>query len=412
LTIEARVKGERSRHTVLVLHPAVERIGKAWEVIDSRAVVICADYEQATLWADAAPPEYRAHAVTGLTRTAALLKEGRIGLLAGAPADLAALVARAALKLESIETLVIAWPESFAGELDTLLAEAPNARRVILSWNPPALSEFLERHARRAEVIGDLPLDPDGRPLGPVGAARYAVVPTERRTAGRAVREVLDTLRATRPYIWEGGEVTPPKDTDAVVAIVLPSRPEMQALVASGIPPVLLALAAQLPYLRSIAALSPLPLIGAADRAQDRAAQLRELIVDRLSHGDVDAELAVLGPLFESYDPALVAGALLAIGRQPPPPAVGHQPSAVSGPVSGWVRIFATVGRKDNASAKDLVGALIKEVGLQKGQIGKIDVRDTFSLVDVAADAAEQAVRRLTGVTIRGRRVSARPDRT
>jgi hypothetical protein len=30
----------------------------------------------------------------------------------------------------------------------------------------------------------------------------------------------------------------------------------------------------------------------------------------------------------------------------------------------------------------------------------------------VAVDAAEQAVRRLTGVTIRGRRVTARPDRT
>jgi ATP-dependent RNA helicase DeaD len=70
-----------------------------------------------------------------------------------------------------------------------------------------------------------------------------------------------------------------------------------------------------------------------------------------------------------------------------------------------------TVGTKDRASAKDLVGALIKEVGLQKGQIGKIDVRETFSLIEVSSDAADQAVQRLTGVTIRGRRVSARPDR-
>lgn len=409
------MKGERSRHTVLVLPPAVERVGKAWEMIDSHAVVMCADYEQATLWADAAPPEYRAHAVTGLARTAALLKEGRIGLLAGAPADLAALVARAALKLESIETLVIAWPESFAGELDTLLAEAPNARRVILSWNPPALSEFLERHARRAEIIGDLPLDPDGRPLGPVGSARYTVVSTERRKAGGTVRTVLDTLRATRPYIWQGGDVAPPGDADAVIAIALPSRAEMQALVAAGIPSVLLALAAQLPYLRSIAALSPLPLSGAMDRAQDRAAQLRERIADRLSRGDVDAELAMLAPLFEDHDPALVAGALLAMSHPPSAvsqPSVVSQPSTVSASQPGWSKVFVTVGRKDNASAKDLVGALIKEVGLQKGQIGKIDVRETFSLVDVAVDAAEQAVRRLTGVTIRGRRVTARPDRT
>src|SRR5882724_8727060 len=123
--------------------------------MDPRAIVVCADHEQAVLWADAAPAELRAHAVTGLARTAALLKEGRVGVLAGSPADLAALVARSALKLETLETVVIAWPESSADELDTLLSEAAAARRVILSWNPPALGEFLERHARRAEIIGN-----------------------------------------------------------------------------------------------------------------------------------------------------------------------------------------------------------------------------------------------------------------
>src|SRR2546425_6748405 len=131
--------------------------------MDARAVVVCADHEQAVLWADAAPAELRAHPITGLARTAALLKEGRVGVLAGSPADLAALVARSALKLETIETLVLAWPEGFAAELDTLLAEAPTARRVILSWNPPGLDGFLERHARRPEIIGNLPLDDAGR---------------------------------------------------------------------------------------------------------------------------------------------------------------------------------------------------------------------------------------------------------
>ena len=353
------MKGERSRHTVIVAPPAVEQVGKAWDLIDSRAVVICADHEQAALWAEAAPPEHRAHAVTGLARTAALLKEGRVGLLAGSPPDLAALVARSALKLESIDTLVIAWPESFADELDAVLAEAPNARRVILSWNPPALSEFLERHARRAEVSGDLPLDSDGNPLGPVGSARYAVVSSARRAAG--ARDTLNTLRATRPYVWYGGEITPPKDPDVVVAGTLPTRDEMRALIATQAQPVVLALATQLPYL-------------------------------------------------EDHDPALVAAALLALQREtgtenqdtvaPPPSESG-----------AWARLFVTTGRKDKASAKDLVGALIKEAGLEKGQIGKIDVRETFSLVEVAPTIAEQAARRLTGVSIRGRRVTARPDR-
>jgi len=393
------------RHVVLVLPPAVERAGKVWELMDPRAIVVCADNEQAVLWADAAPAALRAHAVTGLTRTAALLKEGRVGVLAGAPSDLAALVARAALKLETIETIVVAWPEGFADQLDTLLAEAPNARRVILSWNPHALSEFLERHARRPEIVGDIPLDSVGQPLGPVASARYAVV-TNRR---RAVRDALDALRSIRPYVWTGGPVEGPAETpDAVVAAVLPTREELRLLAAIATPAVPV-LASQVGYLRSIATLTPLPLPAAADRAQDRSAELRAQLAARLAQGDVDAELAVLAPLFEDHDPALVAGALLALGRQPS--AVSQPSPAVAAP-AGWSKVFVTVGKKDNASAKDLVGALIKEAGLEKGQIGKIDVRETFSLVDIAAAAVDQAVRRLTGVSIRGRRVSARPDRT
>jgi hypothetical protein len=376
--------------------------------MDARAVVVCADHEQAVLWADAAPAELRAHPVTGLARTAALLKEGRVGVLAGSPADLAALIARSALKLETLETVVLAWPESFTAELDTLLAEAPQARRVILSWNPPALDAFLERHARRPEIIGDLPLDDVGQPLGPVTTARYAIVAAGRKRVG----DVLDALRSVRPYVWSGGPVAAPAETpDAVVAAVLPTRDELR-LLATIAQPTVLALASQLPYLRSIATLTPLALPSPADRAQDRNAQLRAQISTRLRQGDVDAELAVLAPLFEDHAPAMVAAALLAISRQPATAAVGDQPSAVSAAQTGWVRVFVSVGRKDRAAAKDLVGALIKEAGLQKGQIGKIDVRETFSLVDIAAPAVDQAVQRLTGVAIRGRRVAARPDRS
>ena len=394
------------RHVVLVIPPAVDRAGKAWELMDPRAVIVCADHEQAVLWADAAPAELRAHAVTGLGRSAALLKEGRVGILAGSPADLGALVARSALKLDTLETLVIAWPESFSTELDTLLGEAPEARRVILSWDPHGLTDFIERHARRAEIVGDIPLDSAGKPLGPVASARYAVVPAGRRVA--AVRDVLDGVRSVRPYVWKGGDVAPPAEPpDAVVATTLPTREELRLL--TGIAqPLVVALASQIPYLKSIASLSPLALPSAADRAQDRNAELRAQLTARLAAGDVDAELAVLAPLFEEHDPALVAAALLAVSRQP---SAVSQPAPVATPQTGWSKVFVTVGRKDNASAKDLVGALIKEVGLQKGQIGKIDVRDAFSLVEVEAAVADQAVRRLAGVTIRGRRVTARPDR-
>src|SRR5206468_12761252 len=135
-------------------------------------------------------------------RSTAILKEGRVGLVAGAAAELSMLVSRSALKLQAVDTLVIAWPETFSESLDALLAEAPEARRIVLSWNPPALADFLERHARRAEVVGNLPLDPDGKPLGPVGSARFAVIAASRRRA--ALRDALDAVRATKPYVWAG----------------------------------------------------------------------------------------------------------------------------------------------------------------------------------------------------------------
>jgi hypothetical protein len=401
------VKVERSRHVVFVTPPAVERAGDVWPLVGPNTVVVCADHEQAAQWAAAAPPQLRAHAVTGLARSAALLKEGRVGLLAGAAPDLAALVARTALKLDAVETIVLAWPETFSDSLDTLLAEAPEARRVVLSWNPGALHDFLERHARRAEIVGSLPLDADGRPLSPVCSARYAVVSATRRDT--AVREALDAIRAARPYVWTGGAVVPPEGvTDAVVCAALPTREELGRLAEIGTP-VLLVTGAQLAYLQSLAALTPLALGGATDRAQDRAAALRMRIAGRLEQGEVDAELAVLEPLFDRWDPAEVAAALLAISRQPS--AASPEPASPPGSGTSWVKLFLTVGKKDGAGAKDLVGALIKEVGLEKGQIGRIEVKETFSLVEVAPAAAEQAVRRLGGISIRGRRVAARLDR-
>lgn len=80
-------------------------------------------------------------------------------------------------------------------------------------------------------------------------------------------------------------------------------------------------------------------------------------------------------------------------------------------PHDEWVKVFVNVGKKDRASAKDLVGALTREVGLARTDIGRIELRDTFCLVHLAPHAADAALRGLSRVAIRGRRVSARRDR-
>src|SRR5207302_8924244 len=111
--------------------------------------ITCAGDGAAAEWRAVAPAGLRVHAVTGLVRSASRLKRRPPQVLAGAVKDLAALVQRTALKLDHVASLVVAWPEALiAGEqaaaLDTLLGEAREARRLVLSWNPALLADLLE----------------------------------------------------------------------------------------------------------------------------------------------------------------------------------------------------------------------------------------------------------------------------
>src|SRR5207244_10344784 len=65
--------------------------------------------------------------------------------------------------------------------------------------------------SRRALVIGSLPVDENARPLPPVCRARYAIVPSFRRSI--AAREALDLLNA-----------------DVALCTDLPTRDELAAL--------------------------------------------------------------------------------------------------------------------------------------------------------------------------------------
>jgi hypothetical protein len=353
------------------------------------------------------------HVATGLRRTERCLRDSRLDVLAGTVEELSALVARSALKLDTVSTIVVAWPEllvsgEHAEALDTLLGAVPAARRIVLCWNPATLSDFLERHARRAEVVGSPPTL-DGKPLLPVGPARYAVASRSRHAT--LLQDALDLLDPKQPLVWEGGACDAVDAPDAVFCLRLPTREQFAALSHLGEPVIFLD-ATQLPYLRSIAApLAPARLPSAADRAQGRAQAVRARIAQLLETRHPDGELAVLAPLFEKFDPAEVAAALLAMLGEAGSGKREEGASAATPATGASVRVFVNVGTKDRASAKDLVGALIKEVKIGKGDIGRIDVRETFSVVEVAAGVADRVVRELSGVTIRGRRAMARLDR-
>jgi ATP-dependent RNA helicase DeaD len=267
-----------------------------------------------------------------------------------------------------------------------------------LSWNPTGLEALLDAHARRPHVVGDLPIGENARPLPAVGAARYVL--TGPGGCDTAVSAALDALDPGSAFVWQRG-VEPSGPVNVVLCADLPTREELSTLGTAGAPVLVLA-PEQLPYAKSIASpLTPVPLPPGGTAAREA----RAAIAARLERGNLAAELALLAPLFERYDAAEVAAAVLAVSRE-----AGSGKGEAGSVNAARVRIHVSVGKKDRAAAKDIVGALIREAGLSKDDIGRIDVRDTFSLVEVAGSAAERAVARLSGMMIRGRRVNARID--
>jgi hypothetical protein len=111
-------------------------------------------------------------------------------------------------------------------------------------------------------------------------------------------------------------------------------------------------------------------------------------------------DLLALNPLFDEYDPALVAAAL-ARGAGTMPAVEGEQPAS-------WIRIRVNQGKRDRLRPGDLVGALLNGVGLPADHVGRVEIREAFSIAEVRAEDAPRALRGLAGLTVRGRALAAR----
>ena len=70
-------------------------------------------------------------------------------------------------------------------------------------------------------------------------------------------------------------------------------------------------------------------------------------------------------------------------------------------------RIFISVGTKDGAKKRDVLGAICGEAGIPSSSVGDIDMYSKFTFVDIADDVAQKVEKKLTGKTIKGRKVKA-----
>jgi ATP-dependent RNA helicase DeaD len=75
------------------------------------------------------------------------------------------------------------------------------------------------------------------------------------------------------------------------------------------------------------------------------------------------------------------------------------------------VRLFIGAGRRAGIRPADLVGAIAGESGVPARALGAIEIGDTFSLVEVPDELADEIVRAMRKATLRGQKVTVRRDR-
>jgi ATP-dependent RNA helicase DeaD len=72
---------------------------------------------------------------------------------------------------------------------------------------------------------------------------------------------------------------------------------------------------------------------------------------------------------------------------------------------TGITRLFMTIGRKDKVKIPDIINSIAAEANIPHGKIGKIDVFDSFTFVEVPAELADRVIRSVDDVIMMGRRV-------
>ncbi|MET0395934.1 MAG: DEAD/DEAH box helicase, partial [Longimicrobiaceae bacterium] len=359
--------------------------------------------------------------------------------------------------------------------VETLMDHIPReAQRVVISGAFPAeVEDLVDRRVKRALRYPAEPAIPDAEQPALEGSVAYGLVPEGRKTDTLA-RLLAERREGGAPPILfcrtderaaevaealtlRGFLVGEAEDEDADIAVVTAgtTRGELAAdaagplgrTISYDVPADERSLAArhggdaaalvfleprEMAHLREIARrarLRPVPMglpEAPAATASELAAFRRELR-RALREDDLAAQMLVLEPLFEEFSAVEVAAAAAALLRRrgsapadaphapaPRAEAVMRTPAtdAPTGPApSAIARLYVGVGSRDGIRPGDLVGAIAGEANIPGSAVGRIEIRDTFSIVEVQADAAEKVIRAVNGTTIKGRSVRVDYDR-
>ncbi len=147
----------------------------------------------------------------------------------------------------------------------------------------------------------------------------------------------------------------------------------------------------------------------------DPLKKIRKHITHQITSTDLAPYYAILEPLLESYDPVELSAASLSLASLPPnnEETVNKGESlAASHDKNDWTRLFVSLGEIEGVTASTLLGALAGESGVDGDAFGKIEIRETFSLVEVRTTEAKKVIKTVNGTTIRGRSTRVDYDRS
>jgi ATP-dependent RNA helicase DeaD len=368
---------------------------------------------------------------------------------------------RSRLDLGNVRAVVVdagASVEALEPAGRVLQAVAADAQRIVVALPlSEAVQSFVDQHLKRAVHIPPRPTEAGD--VESVQRGGIEVVEVEDDRDAEAVRVVARKLESTDHVAVHlrsedaaadfadrlavrGIASGRPGDPDAPVWLVLDalaSREELRGSESgfvvvshdvpadedeldrrhSGAPGVVLALPRELPHLHAIARRAGYTL-SAAERPTPPGSGIDDTVADleaAFDEEDVGAYLALLEPVFRKHGAARVAAAAVARLRRRRPATPDHPTGVRSAADQGggddaWVRLFVSLGSRDGMRVGDLVGAIVGESGIPGEAVGKIDLRDTFSRVEIARAHADTVIREVNGTTIRGRSVRVDLDRS
>ena len=437
------------------LAPLVERVDPA--AADVQLAIVTPDAESAAEVIAASvrlvgERAIRILAATSAERAARLAKLTPPQIVAGTPTVLLALVKASAMKLDGLRALAIAWADELStrdesAALEALMVDVPKdaARTIVASVVTPAVEALVERYARRARR--EASHVPEGRE--PI-ALEYVLVAASARQS--ALRRVLDEIDPPTALVFarekdsaqdvatqlralgygddsevRSGVAAAP-GTSLVVLYDLPaSHEELREAVSGASRRIALIQPRQLDSLRALSlsgVLLPHRLPEPADASRERESAMLAQLRTLLDAGGAPRELLALEPLLERYDGAEVAAAALRLleqerlanrSRQAQPERVASSPR-VSNADTGAARpepmvsLFVSAGARDGVTARDIVGLLATKAGIAGADVGRVDVRESHSTVEVAGRVADQVIERASGASVKGRRAMIRRD--